>query len=40
MCLAFTIYCLATHPEAEERLLAEIDAVGGGKVGKAHSMKQ
>lgn len=27
--LAFTLYCLATHPEAEARLLAEVDAFGG-----------
>ena len=30
--LAFAIYCLATHPEAEAALLAEIDAFGAGKV--------
>ncbi|KAL4451808.1 hypothetical protein ABPG75_007470 [Micractinium tetrahymenae] len=27
--LAFAIYCLATHPEAEAALLAEMDALGG-----------
>lgn len=29
--LAFTIFCLATHPEAEAQLLAEIDAFGADK---------
>ncbi|EFN55959.1 hypothetical protein CHLNCDRAFT_57715 [Chlorella variabilis] len=31
--LAFTIYCLATHPETEARLLDEIDAFGGKEPG-------
>ncbi len=31
--LSFAIYCLATHPEAEARLLAEVDAFGADKVG-------
>lgn len=26
--LAFAIYCLSTHPEAQARLLAEVDAFG------------
>ncbi|KAI7837525.1 hypothetical protein COHA_008661 [Chlorella ohadii] len=29
--LSFAIYCLATHPEAEARLLAEVDAFGADK---------
>lgn len=32
--LAFAIYLLATHPEAEARMLAEIDAFGGGVRGE------
>jgi cytochrome P450 len=30
--IAFAIFCLATHPEAEARLLAEVDAFGTDKV--------
>jgi cytochrome P450 len=26
--LAYTIYCLARHPEVEERLIREVDAFG------------
>lgn len=29
--LAFAIYCLSTHPEAQARLLAEVDAFGSDK---------
>jgi cytochrome P450 len=31
--LAFSIYLLATHPEAEARLMAEIDALAASKAG-------
>lgn len=28
MTIAYAVYCIAAHPEVEERLLREIDAVG------------
>ncbi len=29
---AFTLYCIARHPEVEERVLAEIDTLGGKRI--------